>query len=713
MPWLPSEFPSLAAWYDAADAGTIALNGSTVSQWNDKSGNARHVSQATAANQPAYAPGAITFDGTNDHLTASGINFSATDKLTVFMALRNVAADTTRSAFMFGAPFGSVSGLGADFPVDSQRRIRVDARGSVLAFPGSAISVATQNVTSVFGFGADIAGDSIFAFVDGAQVLNNTSDLGTGNFGTSSLFIGSYNAGAAFFSGTIYETVVVPALLSVADRQKIEGYLAWKWGTTSRLPGNHPYRYDGSLFGYANLWNPALLPSLRAWYDVSDSSTVTLNGSSVSQINDKSGNSHHAFQTVAVDQPTYLASGINGMPAMVAEGANKNLQITAGPQLASPGVLMGVVSNVQALNGGGGSGAYYLWLGVGAGSRAILARGAFQVASSFSPTLPASGQMPVTGPSVHIGFKPDVSSQSLWVDGSSLATGASTAPPTFTDWRLLNYIGGSRHSIDPVGEIVIANAYTLADQQKLEGYLAWKWGVQANLPAAHPYKNAEPTVGAAGVNASGSPAALSLAPASGAATGSSTAAAAPAAVNLTPATGNATGGASATGSASALSLTAATGAATGGSGASASGSPAALSLTQATGAATGAATTSAGAAPILLIAATGSAAGGSGASASGSPAALSIIRATGVATGAAAASSGAAPILLIAATGSASVSSGAGYATGAPAPITLAAATGTAYGTPAAGLSRTRLAIPREPRALRINAQARAMQIKH
>ena len=28
------------------------------------------------------------------------------------------------------------------------------------------------------------------------------------------------------------------------------------------------------------------------------------------------------------------------------------------------------------------------------------------------------------------------------------------------------------------------------DRQKVEGYLAWKWGLQASLDASHPYKDA-------------------------------------------------------------------------------------------------------------------------------------------------------------------------------------------------------------------------------
>jgi hypothetical protein len=42
--------------------------------------------------------------------------------------------------------------------------------------------------------------------------------------------------------------------------------------------------------------------------------------------------------------------------------------------------------------------------------------------------------------------------------------------------------------------IVFAGAPSLADTQKLEGWAAWKYGLQANLPGGHPYKSAAPTL---------------------------------------------------------------------------------------------------------------------------------------------------------------------------------------------------------------------------
>lgn len=46
-----------------------------------------------------------------------------------------------------------------------------------------------------------------------------------------------------------------------------------------------------------------------------------------------------------------------------------------------------------------------------------------------------------------------------------------------------------------VGDVIIYNVtLDLADQQKVEGYLAHKWGLQGDLPGAHPYKSAPPVV---------------------------------------------------------------------------------------------------------------------------------------------------------------------------------------------------------------------------
>ena len=63
-----------------------------------------------------------------------------------------------------------------------------------------------------------------------------------------------------------------------------------------------------------------------------------------------------------------------------------------------------------------------------------------------------------------------------------------------------------RNSDFSSGEVILIDkVLTLSDREKLEGYLAWKWGLQANLPAGHTYKSAAPTTVATAGAASSTP----------------------------------------------------------------------------------------------------------------------------------------------------------------------------------------------------------------
>jgi hypothetical protein len=46
-----------------------------------------------------------------------------------------------------------------------------------------------------------------------------------------------------FQNGFINEILIYDLNISIAERQQIEGYLAWKWGFQARLPGNHPFKF--------------------------------------------------------------------------------------------------------------------------------------------------------------------------------------------------------------------------------------------------------------------------------------------------------------------------------------------------------------------------------------------------------------------------------------------------------------------------------------
>jgi len=54
----PKSIAGLQVWLDGNDSSTFTLNGSTVSEWRDKSGNGRHFAQGTALRQPAVTTAA-------------------------------------------------------------------------------------------------------------------------------------------------------------------------------------------------------------------------------------------------------------------------------------------------------------------------------------------------------------------------------------------------------------------------------------------------------------------------------------------------------------------------------------------------------------------------------------------------------------------------------------------------------------------------------
>ncbi len=54
---------------------------------------------------------------------------------------------------------------------------------------------------------------------------------------------GNANQTAVFLTASINEIIVYQnTRLTTQQRQTVEGYLAWKWGSVAALPASHPYK---------------------------------------------------------------------------------------------------------------------------------------------------------------------------------------------------------------------------------------------------------------------------------------------------------------------------------------------------------------------------------------------------------------------------------------------------------------------------------------
>ncbi|MFA5591693.1 MAG: hypothetical protein WC989_00065 [Micavibrio sp.] len=77
-------------------------------------------------------------------------------------------------------------------------------------------------------------------------------------------------------------------------------------------------------------WSPSRIDDLYAWYDAADPATILHDEGAVTAWNDKSGNGHHAVQTVPADRPLTGARSLGGRNTVYFQGDSQQLFLPAG-----------------------------------------------------------------------------------------------------------------------------------------------------------------------------------------------------------------------------------------------------------------------------------------------------------------------------------------------------------------------------------------------
>lgn len=233
----PSSIAGLKLWLDADDAATITLNGSNVSQWNDKSTNAYNFTQATAANQPARtlsgqnSKTVLTF-ATNDFLANTTINWGASaSSLFIVGKEDNTAGTGYQNIFTTGTGATGQWGYGvaANAPTDSNV-LGVFDIGQNLARFASAMTNTNADVLCFTSVG--ISAGSVVAnlYKNGTADANNPVTLTT-TTSAAGAQLGAAAAASEPYYGTICEVIMYDSVLSTANRNKVEDYLKSKWAT--------------------------------------------------------------------------------------------------------------------------------------------------------------------------------------------------------------------------------------------------------------------------------------------------------------------------------------------------------------------------------------------------------------------------------------------------------------------------------------------------
>jgi hypothetical protein len=250
--------------------------------------------------------------------------------------------------------------------------------------------------------------------------------------------------------------------------------------------------------GTPSTWTPSNLATPPYhWWDAQDISSITKDGSNfVSQWNNKGVAASNA--TEATNKPTYVASStpLSNNPAI-------RFTATDAVKLNFSGSLGGLT----AINMSSGLTDRYRMT---FGGNQVSATGFSNIASEtvFSTVWTTTAANYYDCGNVASQTAVTIAAAGSFFSVATLGSALGATSPRLYSSGSLGSSNGVGALNGDLGELVyLAYSASTSDRQLVEGYLAWRWGKQASLPATHPYIAASPkfggVVGDATINASG------------------------------------------------------------------------------------------------------------------------------------------------------------------------------------------------------------------
>lgn len=504
LPFNPRSLTGCGLWLDGADPngnGILPSNATAISRWIDKSGaGANGIVVGTAA---TYTSGGGLLFARNGAYNTS-YSASLTNE-SLFIVFRYTTANAQLALVCQTADGGRATTLNAGATTAA-------FESSVYNVAFGAVSPSTTVPLNTIGLGELVTTNSNMAiFYNGTSFGTPTTVTITA--GRTSVVGGAYNAGspnsAQYFGGIIFEVIGYTVALNTSQRQQVEGYLAWKWGFTASLPNGHPFKTPPlAPFPYAIrsgsqvVFSPLSIAGCSLWLDAKDRGTFTLSGLSITQWADKSGNGRNAVGNTGTG--TYSSNGLNSLPTVqITSTGNMRSPVAAGTFPA--GILLYVVYQKTGANNSFDTivtrttnniaDPIDIWTNNTDTSR-LIGRGPGNYWQGYEQTTNVARR---TTPTI-ICMSAFSSTSNIWTEtlNGTLSTyilnNNIIGSPSYGDNATQIYIGtradGATLMNGNISEIIAYSASSMNtfQRQQVEGYLAWKWGLQGSLPATHPYK---------------------------------------------------------------------------------------------------------------------------------------------------------------------------------------------------------------------------------
>lgn len=237
--WTPAALGSpLAIWLKGDDLS--GSDGDAISAWNDASGNSRNFTQGTGVDQPHLevaelnSLNVVHFAKANTERLAGSSLSGLSSSASIFRVTKAVSDP---GATNVGGPtfFGTAGSNNHETFTDGSI-YNGDLSSARKTVGNPSTTLAQWNIIGITSAASDYK-----YYINGVQFFSTATN--TVAFSTTPV-IGRGGGVNADWDGYIAEFILVSNVPSSGDREKIEGYLAHKWGITSVLDVSHPYKTD-------------------------------------------------------------------------------------------------------------------------------------------------------------------------------------------------------------------------------------------------------------------------------------------------------------------------------------------------------------------------------------------------------------------------------------------------------------------------------------
>lgn len=249
-------------------------------------------------------------------------------------------------------------------------------------------------------------------------------------------------------------------------------------------------------------WTPRMLrPAVKQWFSTQESPITAASGVLVQQIDDLSGFGNHMVRDGAGTEPSLLYATINGRKGLDSPG--KIIRTSSAFALGSLAEFeVAGVFRLDAFTGNFGRvyGCYansndydntnsFVFFCRNGTANSLLST----CSTGSASTSITMGAYMVARMQVRSGVLRQYINGTLGGSASGLTPALGTV--NFSQGRNSN--AQSTISYQTTGEMLfVAGRLTDRTAQKLEGYLAWKWGLERSLAAGHPFRSTPPIIGA-------------------------------------------------------------------------------------------------------------------------------------------------------------------------------------------------------------------------